>query len=180
MPRKLVVFIAASLDGYIATIGDKLDWLVSTPGDGDNGYSAFLSTVDTIVMGRRTYDWIIAEEGRENFPYRGYRCYVVTSTPAEPDENVVFISEDLVAFARRLKAEEGRNIWVVGGGKAIKDLRENRLIDEWIVTFAPVLLGDGIPLFYTQDEQERLYLTDVKRYGQFATLHYRTRLDEKV
>jgi dihydrofolate reductase len=63
MPRKIVLFIAESLDGYIATKEDDLDWLINTEGEGDNGYSEFYDTIDAIIMGRRTYDWILSHEG---------------------------------------------------------------------------------------------------------------------
>ena len=71
--RKLVLFTATSLDGYIATNSDTLDWLFTVEGEGDNGYSAFYETVDTVIMGRRTYDWI-KENMSEGFPYKDKEC----------------------------------------------------------------------------------------------------------
>ncbi len=69
MRRKVIVYIATSLDGYIATKDESLDWLFKVEGEGDNGYSEFYDTIDTIVLGRRTYDWIMNEE-KGNFPCR--------------------------------------------------------------------------------------------------------------
>ena len=176
MARELVVFIAASLDGYIATRDDSLEWLTGTEGDGDNGYGEFLSTVDTLLMGRRTYDRLMRAVGAEQFPYRNQRCYVVTSTPPEPPvEGVLAAPGDPASLARKLKAEGGKNIWVVGGGKLIETLQEQRLIDEWIVTFAPVLLGAGIPLFGQHKASTDLTLESVRRYRQFVQMRYRTR-----
>ncbi|NLI21193.1 MAG: dihydrofolate reductase [Clostridiales bacterium] len=175
MARKLVVFIAISLDGYLATRNESLDWLTGTKGEGDNGYGDFIATMDTILMGRRTYDWLLRNVGAEQFPYREQRCYVVTSTPLEPPvERVLTVSGDPVEFARYLKAEAGKSIWVVGGGKLIQALQEQRLIDEWVVTVAPILLGDGIPLFGKQDASTELTLDSVRRYNQFVQMHYRT------
>ena len=71
--RKIVLFIATSLDGYIATEDDSLEWLFKVEGDGDNGYSDFYDTVDTVIMGRRTYDWLLEQE-LESFPYEGKEC----------------------------------------------------------------------------------------------------------
>ena len=172
MSRKVIVFIATSLDGYIATQDDNLEWFLSSEGNGDNGYESFYNTVDTILLGRKTYDWILREVGKDHFPYRGKRCCVFTSTPAEKLDSVEFISENVVSFTQRLRLEEGGNIWVVGGGKLIRGLRENHMIDEWIVTIAPTLLGNGIPHFYPNDKEERLRLVDIQRYQQFVMLDY--------
>ena len=73
--RKVVLFIATSLDGYIATENDSLDWLYKVEGEGDNGYSEFYETVDTILMGRRTYDWIL-KHVTGDFPYKNKECFV--------------------------------------------------------------------------------------------------------
>ena len=73
--RKVVLFIAASLDSYIATENDSLDWLYKVEGEGDNGYSEFYETVDTILMGRRTYDWIL-KHVTGDFPYKNKTCFM--------------------------------------------------------------------------------------------------------
>lgn len=173
MPRKIVVYIAASLDGYIATKEDGLVWLEQTPGEGDNGYAAFLETVDTILMGRRTYDWLLDHLGPEGFPYRDQACYVFSRTPLAPDARVQFVQEPILPFVQRLQAQTGRNIWLVGGGSLIESFRAENLIDEWIVTLAPTLLGEGIPLFQPRSGETRLELLSVRQYGQFAALHYK-------
>ena len=172
MPRKASVFIAASLDGYIATKEDSLTWLTDTPGEEDNGYLAFLSRVDTLLIGRRTYDWILEHEGPEHFPYTTQRCIVFTHRPYEAlFPNVTFTDEPPAKVLTRLKAENGAGVWIVGGGKLIRELMGEGLIDEWILTFAPVLLGSGIPLFYPARET-RLHLVEVQRFGQFVQLRY--------
>ena len=73
--RKVVLYIGISLDGYIATKEESLEWLLNTQGSGDNGFGEFYNTVETIIMGRRTYDWIMAQENGQ-FPYIGRECYV--------------------------------------------------------------------------------------------------------
>lgn len=100
--RKLVLYIASSLDGYIATNEHNLDWLFSIDGEGDNGYSKFYDTIDTILIGRITYDWIIEHENGR-FPYQGKECYVFSKTKKEDNEHVTFIDKNIVQFLQDLK-----------------------------------------------------------------------------
>ena len=144
--RKLVLFIATSLDGYIATKDDSLEWLFKVDGEGDNGYSDFYETVDTVIMGRRTYDWLLEQE-LESFPYEGKECYVFSRTVSEDNENVKFFSGDVVDFTNHLKNKEGKDIWVMGGGDLIHSFINEKLVDELIITVSPVSIGKGIPLF---------------------------------
>jgi len=174
MSRKIVVFIAASLDGYIATKEDSLDWLFATEGEGDNGYGEFLATVDTVVMGRRTYGWLLKQVGADNFPYRDKRCYVFSSTLQGKDGYVDFIADNVLGFVNRLRQEKGKNIWLVGGGGLIHTFAEHQLVDEWIVTVAPTILGDGIPLFHKAAIETRLSLKSARTFNQFVELHYET------
>ena len=169
--RKLVLFIATSLDGYIATEDDSLDWLFKVDGEGDNGYSDFYETVDTVIMGRRTYDWLLEQE-LESFPYEGKECYVFSRTVSQDNENVKFFSGDVVDFTNLLKNKEGKNIWVMGGGDLIHSFTKEKLVDELIITVSPVIIGKGIPLFKEVDFETELTLKSIKRYNQFAELHY--------
>lgn len=169
--RKVVLFIAMSLDGYIATKEDSLEWLFQTEGEGDNGYSEFYETVDTIILGRRTYDWLLDMEG-DNFPYKGRQCFVFSGSRQGEDKNVRFFHGDITDFITKLKQEEGKDIWVVGGGELLQHFISNRLVDEWIITIAPTVLGDGIPLFKKNDFETRLRLKGVRRFNQFTELHY--------
>lgn len=169
--RKIVLFIAASLDGYIATQEHSLDWLFAVEGEGDNGYAAFYETVDTIIMGRTTYDWVMDYE-KGKFPYPGRECYVFSNTKTGIDANVRFTSGDIAPFVKALKAKPGKHIWLVGGGELIAAFLREHLVDEIILTIAPVLLGTGIPLFKAIPVQNMLQLTGIQRYGQFAELHY--------
>ncbi|SES37231.1 dihydrofolate reductase family protein [Psychrobacillus sp. OK032] len=169
--RKVVLFIATSLDGYIATENDSLDWLFKVEGEGDNGYSEFYDTVDTVIMGRRTYDWVMEQE-MESFPYEGKECYVFSRTVSQENENVQFFSRDVVDFTNQLKNKEGKNIWVMGGGDLLHSFIKNKLVDEMIVTVSPVIIGKGIPLFKEMDFETGLTLKSINRFNQFAELHY--------
>ena len=144
--RKLVLFIAASLDGYIAAKDDSLDWLYKVEGEGDNGYSEFYETIDTVLMGRRTYDWIL-KNGTGDFPYKDKECYIFSRSVTEDNVEVKFVKDNIVDFTNKLKQQQGKNIWVVGGGELLHSFIEKKLVDEMIITVAPVILGQGIPLF---------------------------------
>lgn len=169
--RKVVLYIAASVDGFIATEEHKLDWLLSVEGEGDNGYAQFYDTVDTILLGRVTYDWIMEHE-QGNFPYKGKECYVFSRTKRDNNEYVTFIDENIVPFIKKLKEKSGKRIWLVGGGELNKLFVQEGLIAELIITIAPALLGKGIPLFKDNDHQTQLRLKDMIRYNQFVELHY--------
>ena len=178
MSRNVILFIAQSLDGYIATDDESLDWLFRVEGEGDNGYLEFYDTVDTILMGRRTYDWILREE-KGRFPYEGKTCHIFSKTAHEPDTHVAFVSGDVVAFVNALKASEGKSIWIVGGGELIAPLVQANAIDEYIITLAPVLIGSGIPLFKRRPSEVGLVLGGVRRFGQFVELHYMKKPEPK-
>lgn len=169
--RKLVLFIAMSLDGYIATKDESLDWLFNCEGEGDNGYSEFYDTVDTVLIGKKTYDWIMKHESGE-FPYKNKKCYVFTRSPFEDTEYVTFINEDIASFSNRLKNHEGKNIWIVGGGELLQSFVEKKLVDEIILTVAPTVIGNGIPLFREGNYQLDLSLKGTRNFNQFVELHY--------
>lgn len=169
--RNVVLFIASSLDGYIATKEESLEWLYHVEGEGDNGYSEFYNTVDTILMGKRTYNWVMNQDLKE-FPYKNKACYVFSRTFAENTEDVKFVHDDVLNFVNQIKSENGKNIWLVGGGELLNSLMKEKLVDELIITVAPILLGQGIPLFKEMDKQLNLSLKEVRKLNQFVELHY--------
>lgn len=169
--RKLVLYIATSLDGYIATEDHNLDWLFEVEGEGDNGFSKFYDTVDTFLIGKTTYDWIMNQENGI-FPYKGKECYVFTKTQKNDNEYVKFINEDIVQFVNNLKNNNGKNIWIVGGGELLHAFMKEKLVDELVITIAPILLGKGIQLFRSNEFQTHLSLNSIKRYNQFVELQY--------
>lgn len=171
--RKLVLYIATSLDGYIATEDHNLDWLFAVEGEGDNGISQFYDTIDTILIGRTTYDWVMKQE-KGNFPYKGKECYVFSRTQNDDNEYVKFIHEDVVHFINKLRNKEGKNIWIVGGGDLLYAFMKEKLVDELIITIAPVILGKGIKLFRNNEFQTHLSLNSIRRFNQFVELQYST------
>jgi dihydrofolate reductase len=170
--RNLVLFIACSLDGYIATEDESLEWLFKVEGEGDNGYSEFYDTVDTVLMGKRTYDWIMNHNDTNEFPYKNKACYVFTRSSLEDTNDVKFVNGDLTNFANKLNNQDGKDIWIVGGGEVLYYFLQEKLVDEIIMTIAPTILGKGIPLFREGDYQLELSLKGIRNFNQFAELHY--------
>jgi dihydrofolate reductase len=164
-----ILYIAVSLDGYIATNDDSLDWLFEVKGDGDNGYGDFIKDIDCIILGRRTYDWIMEKE-KDNFPYKKEKCYVFTNRK-EQLKYVEVVNEDLKTFINKTR-KDYKNIWIVGGGEIIKQYLELDEIDEFRITIAPVILGRGIGLFHEISKKIELELVGVNKRNQFAELIY--------
>lgn len=174
--RNVVLFIASSLDGYIATEDESLDWLERVEGEGDNGFSEFYDTVDTVLMGKKTYDWVM-RQNLDEFPYKGKATFVFTRSAVEDADDVMFVKENMALFMQQLKNKEGKNIWLVGGGDLVQSFLQVDLIDEIIVTIAPTLLGKGIPLFKRQDVPVNLELKEMRNFNQFVELHYAVKID---
>lgn len=156
--RPLICYIASSLDGYIAGPNDELDWLPPlNEGGEDYGYAEFMKTVDTTLMGRRTYD--VVEAMNEPALNPGKTNYVFSSRPASARyDNVRFVADEPVAFVKNLKEQPGSGIWLEGGGAILKLLLEAGLVDEVRLFIVPVLLGDGISLFQKMGEKRALKL----------------------
>jgi len=144
--RKVVLYIAQSLDGFIAGKDDDLSWLSVVEKSGeDYGYQNFINSVDTVIMGRKTYDKVLSF-GIE-FPHKSKKCYVISNSKTGHDEYVEFINDDLIAFIESLKSKPGKNIYLDGGAMLVQEMLRLNLIDEMILSVIPVLLGKGIHLF---------------------------------
>lgn len=139
--RPLVCFIATSLDGYIAGPAGEIDWLFT---DQDYGYTQFYANVDTVVMGRKTYDLCLTFN---EYPYPGIPNYVWTRTRRGTDKHATFVSGDIVELLKGLKEKQGKTIWLVGGSALVGEAIKHDLLDELIVSVHPIVLGNGVPLF---------------------------------
>jgi dihydrofolate reductase len=159
--RKVTFGGGNSLDDFIARKDHKTDWL-SWSDEAASVTAEFWKTIDTVIMGRKTYE-VALRSGSTSYP--GVKNYVFSRTLKEtPDKRVEIISEDAAVFVRRLKGEKGKGICVMGGGELAHSLFEADLIDEIGLNIHPVLLGRGIPLFHEMSRQIDLELLDCKTF----------------
>lgn len=170
--RKVVLYIACSLDGYIAKPKDDLSFLSIVEQEGeDYGYHDFIQTVDTVVMGRKTYDWVMRQVSE--FPHAEKEAYIITRTPRPTVGNINFYSDDVKKLIRHLKYKEGKNIFVDGGAEVIHTLLQENLIDEFYISIIPILLGGGVHLFKEGFPEQKLQLRNVKHFKTgLVQLHY--------
>lgn len=158
--RKIRLFIASSLDGYIARESGEIDWLFT---DADYGYTEFYAQIDTVLMGRKTYEQVLTFE---QYPYREKKAFVFSKqSQNQQEENVEFIGEDCQTFIESLRQSPGQDIWIVGGGELIHYFLKQGWIDELILSIHPIILGCGIPLILSGVELDiSLGLKQVKTY----------------
>lgn len=173
--RILSLFIAASLDGYIAKPNDDLSFLKRVEKEGeDYGYAAFTSTIDTIILGRKTYDWVLGKIGASHYDNGDRAVYVITRTARPAVGKTKFYTGDLAELVRELKGKSGKNIYCDGGAEIIDELLKNDLIDELIISVIPVLLGNGTRLFKDGRPEQELELVNTKTFDTgLIQLHYR-------
>lgn len=174
--RKIKLYIAISLNGKIALPDGSVDWLESfpNPDQTDHGYADFYKSVDATIQGYTTYQQVIS--WGINFPYEGKKNYVLTrKTGIKSTKDVTFITENAMDFIRNLKREEGKDIWLIGGGQINTLLLNEGLIDELQVFVMPIVITDGISLFEALPKETRLELLHSKSYSTGAVeLHYKT------
>ncbi|MBM3897097.1 MAG: dihydrofolate reductase [Thaumarchaeota archaeon] len=157
--RKVRLFIASSLDGYIAREDGAVDWLFS---DADYGYSEFYDSVDTVIMGIRTYEKSLEFE---KHPFKGKKVYVFSRKKG-------YVS-DIVGFMKELVSSKGKGIWLVGGSEIVSIFLNKDLIDEIILSIHPVILGGGIPLFKNIEKEVWLKLENSVSFdGGLVQIHY--------
>ena len=157
--RKVMLFIASSLDGYIAGTDGDISWLLS---DQDYGYRDFLERIDTVVMGRKTYDQLL---GMGDYPYRGMDCYVFSRSAMGGDENAEFVNGPVDEFVQGRLANEGKDIWLVGGSELINHFMMADLVDELVISVHPIVLGQGIPLFKAGTPTCMLRLVEARSFS---------------
>jgi dihydrofolate reductase len=145
--RNVILFTAMSIDGYIARPGDDLNFLddLTEGTNSDFGFEDFLDGIETTIMGRGTYDFI--EKACETTLYEGKENWVFTKNkPSNPLANVQFQDSDPVSFVQSLKAKEGKDIWLVGGGKLNSTLFAAGLVDKLHIHLFPAVLSAGVKL----------------------------------
>jgi len=173
--RKLSLFIAMSLDGYIAKPNDNLDFLKLVDKEGeDYGYADFTATIDTLIIGRKTYDYVIKHIGAGYYDNGDRDVYIITRTPKPSSGRTTFYTGDLAELVKKLKSENGKNIYCDGGAEVIHELLQHDLIDELIISVIPILVGDGVKLFRDGRPEQRLELLSSKSFDTgLVQMHYR-------
>lgn len=176
---KISVFIATSIDGYIAKKNGDIDWLVkfdqpSEKGeDKDCGFSQFISGIDTLILGRNTYEVV---SKFDTWPYHGKRVVVLSSTLQSVCKQAELFAGDINYLIQKLYADGIKHIYV-DGGTTISAFLNAGLIDKMIISIIPVVLGSGIPLFSKINHDKWFRLVSSRSYSNgLVQLHYDMRL----
>lgn len=175
--RKIHLFIAMSLDGYIADSKGGVDWLKGQGNDSEtiDTYSEFVKNIDTILMGQNTYHQIVTELSPTEWVYRDFKTYVITHTEHLSTEKIHFTSISPVDLLKKLKAEKGKDIWICGGANIIQQLLYEDMIDQYYISIIPTLLGSGIRLFENGKRELKLKLLKTQTYNGITDLVYARR-----
>ncbi len=152
-----------SADGYIAKPNDDLSFLnpMQIP-DEDYGYGAFMHDIDTVIIGRKTFDWVLTQV--PEFPHKHLKTFVITRQNLPAYGLIEFYTGALPTLIHKLKNEEGKDIFVDGGAEIVNVLLKDKLIDELIISVIPILLGEGTRLFHTAYPEQPLVLQDVLKF----------------
>src|SRR5690606_25188068 len=163
--RKLSLFIATSLDGYIAKPNDDLSFLKLVEKEGeDYGYAEFTSDIDTIILGRKTYDYVVKEIGSSHYDNGERDVYVITRTERPGVGRTTFFTGNLTDLVQQLKSKNGKNIYCDGGAEIINELLRLDLIDEFTISVIPVLVGKGTRLFKDNRPEQQLEFVSAKTF----------------
>jgi dihydrofolate reductase len=168
--RRIIVYIATSADGYIARPDGDVEWLNRRPRTVDYGMRAFYPTIDTILWGRKTYDWLLDYYRRRGktkglFDTSVRNCVFSRKPPARVPEGVEFVCEPIKRFAKRLRAAPGKDVWMMGGGGLIAAFLDAGEIDEFDIHVIPVFIGKGIPLVAPRHRDIPLRLRSSRKYA---------------
>lgn len=177
MTRKVILFIAETLDGYIAEKNGNIDFLTDSDFTSgamtDHEYDKLTKHIDTVVMGRKTYNQVVNELSPNDYPYDDFENYILTTHPTESIGNLHFIKDDVVDLVKNLKnGPSKKDIWIIGGSSIIAPLVNENLIDIYQIGIVPIILGDGIPLFSNKTKFKELNLESAKKINGVSYLTY--------
>jgi dihydrofolate reductase len=168
-PRKIIAYMATSADGYIARPDGDIEWLNRRPRTVDYGMSAFYPKIDTVLWGRKTYDWALAYQRKSGgkggmFDTKLANYVFSRKPPKRVAPGLEFVSEPVKAFAQRLRATPGKHIWMGGGGGLIASFLDAGEIDEFDIHIIPTFIGEGIPLIAPRHREVSLRLQSARKY----------------
>jgi len=172
--RKVILYIATSLDGFIANPDGDISFLSVAEKEGeDYGYADFLKSIDTIIIGRKSYEKVISMGF--DYPHSNKKVYIITRTKRPDIGSFTFYTDNLKELVLKLKNEEGKAIYIDGGAEIVHQLLQENLIDEFYITVIPTMLGTGIPLFKDGRPEIPLKLVTIKQFDKnIVQFHYRT------
>lgn len=175
--RKVILFIAMSLDGYIADSHGKVEWLRGESEEKEDRdiYTEFVKEIDTILMGWNTYNQVVTELSPSEWIYQDFTTYVITHKEKESTENIRFTAENPIELLEKLKAKGGKDIWICGGANLISQLMRAGIIDRYYISVIPTLLGKGIPLFGEFEKEQKLFLKKTENNNGIVELIYEKR-----
>ena len=167
--RKIIVYVATSVDGYIARPDGDVEWLNRRPRTFDYGMREFYRSIDTILLGRKTYDWALnyfKKIGKTTglFDSKVPHYAFSRKPPKRIAPGVTFVTEPVKRFAQRLRKTPGKHIWMMGGGGLIASFLDAGEIDEFDIHVIPVLIGKGIPLIAPRHRDIALHLRSSRKY----------------
>lgn len=173
--RKIIAYIATSADGYIARPDGGVDWLERPMPKGAYGMNAFARSIDTILWGRKTYDFAVKMGGLGAYGKLEHYAFS-RQPPSDPLPEVEFVSEPIPEFVAKLRARKGKNIWMMGGASIIASFLDFGAIDEFSIHIIPVMIGEGIPLVAPRHRNVLLELIGVRSFPDGVVhLNYRVR-----
>ena len=172
--RKVIVHIGTSADGYIARPDGDLEWLTSRPApEGFYGMNAFMKSIDTKLLGRKTYEVSLRMGAKFDSKSRTI-VFSRNAPPTDVPSGVEFVNSAIGPFVSHLLEEPGKDIWLMGGGELIASFLDEHAIDEFVISVVPVFIGDGIPLIARRHRHVPLDLQSVERFEDgVVQLHYR-------
>jgi dihydrofolate reductase len=164
--RKIIAYIATSADGYIARPDGDVEWLNRPRPKGNYGMGKFMDSIDTILWGRKTYEiGLKFGGGKLGFGAEKVKNYVFSrQRPPDPAPDAEFVKEPVAEFAKRLRAQPGKDIWMMGGGSIIASFLDEGEIDEFSIHVIPIFIGEGIPLIQPRHRSVPLKLVSTKAH----------------
>jgi len=179
--RKIIVYIATSADGFIARPDGSVDWLDRPTPKGNYGMGAFYESIDTILWGRKTCDMALDFQ-KKGVPGSAFdsrvKNYVFTRSllRSAPAVGVEFVSEPIKTFAKRLREQKGKDIWMMGGASIIASFLDEGELDQFMIHVIPTFIGEGIPLIAAGRRALPLRLISCAKFPDgVVKLHYAVR-----
>lgn len=169
--RKVVLFIAMSLDGYIADSNGGVEWLKGQGNDQGNDNE----NIDTILMGWNTYHQIVTELSPTKWIYSDFTTYVITHNKSNSNKQIIFTDVNPIDLLEQLKQQDGKDIWICGGANLVQQIMCADLIDRYYISIIPTLLGKGIKLFGELPKEQKLSLVRTRNYNGIVELVYEHR-----